>query len=349
MVPDPPTSPSPPLRAPPARFARDPARGRRASSRSRRPDGRRGPLVHAARRRQDRAWSGATAPGRPARSGCSPGSTRCSAGDDRAPRRDRLPAPGPAAAPRGRRRARADLRAGGARPRRPRHPPREGPRRAGGGRVGAPRRPIRTARGRVPRPRAATGPSRRCGRSRPASGSPRTVSPCRCKALSGGERRRLELTRILFGGSDLLLLDEPTNHLDVDAKLWLMKFLAAYDGALLVVSHDLGLLDASITRILHLDRDGVVEYRGTYSQYREARAARRAAAHRGGRAPGPGDPPTAHARRLDARTDPAAGPHGEVDGHAAGKLESARCTAPTHERDAAVPLPGRRRTAGERC
>ena len=91
------------------------------------------------------------------------------------------------------------------------------------------------------------------------------------KALSGGERRRLELTRILFGGSDLLMLDEPTNHLDVDAKLWLMKFLADYTGALLVVSHDLGLLDASITRILHLDRDGVVEYRGTYSQYREAR------------------------------------------------------------------------------
>ena len=81
-------------------------------------------------------------------------------------------------------------------------------------------------------------------------------------ALSGGERRRLELARILFGGSDLLLLDEPTNHLDADAKGWLMRFLAGYRGALLVVSHDIALLDASITRILHLDRDGVVEYRG---------------------------------------------------------------------------------------
>jgi ATPase subunit of ABC transporter with duplicated ATPase domains len=90
-------------------------------------------------------------------------------------------------------------------------------------------------------------------------------------ALSGGERRRLELARILFGGSDLLLLDEPTNHLDADAKVWLMKFLASYAGALLVVSHDLVLLDASITRILHLDLDGAVEYRGTYSQYRVAR------------------------------------------------------------------------------
>ncbi len=90
-------------------------------------------------------------------------------------------------------------------------------------------------------------------------------------ALSGGERRRLELVRILFGGSDLLLLDEPTNHLDGDAKAWLARFLTSYKGALVVVSHDLSLLDAMITRILHLDRDGVVEYRGTYSQYRETR------------------------------------------------------------------------------
>jgi ATPase subunit of ABC transporter with duplicated ATPase domains len=94
----------------------------------------------------------------------------------------------------------------------------------------------------------------------------------RVAVLSGGERRRLELARILFGSADLLLLDEPTNHLDADAKAWLMTFLATYRGALVVVSHDLGLLDGSITRILHLDRDGIVEYRGTYSQYREARS-----------------------------------------------------------------------------
>jgi ATPase subunit of ABC transporter with duplicated ATPase domains len=89
--------------------------------------------------------------------------------------------------------------------------------------------------------------------------------------LSGGERRRLELGRILFAGSDLLLLDEPTNHLDTDAKSWLMKFLESYRGTLLVVSHDLVLLDRSITRILHLDDGSLVEYKGTYSQYREAR------------------------------------------------------------------------------
>jgi ATPase subunit of ABC transporter with duplicated ATPase domains len=89
--------------------------------------------------------------------------------------------------------------------------------------------------------------------------------------LSGGERRRAELARILFGGVDLLLLDEPTNHLDSDAKAWLMKFLASHRGALMVVSHDLSLLDRSITRVLHLDDRVLIEYRGTYSQYREAR------------------------------------------------------------------------------
>ena len=96
--------------------------------------------------------------------------------------------------------------------------------------------------------------------------------------LSGGERRRVELARILFAGSDVLCLDEPTNHLDVDAKAWLLGFLRQYKGALLVISHDLELLDESITRVLHLDRatehdvGEIFEYRGTYSQYQRARA-----------------------------------------------------------------------------
>jgi len=90
--------------------------------------------------------------------------------------------------------------------------------------------------------------------------------------LSGGERRRLELARILFAGSEVLLLDEPTNHLDSDAKTWLMGFLRAYRGALLVVSHDLQLLDESITRVIHLDGGALAEYKGTYSQYLTARA-----------------------------------------------------------------------------
>src|SRR3989449_9129198 len=90
--------------------------------------------------------------------------------------------------------------------------------------------------------------------------------------LSGGERRRIELARVLFADADLLLLDEPTNHLDSDAKAWLMDFLRTNRGAIIVVSHDLNLLDAAITRVIHLDAGRLVEYRGTYSQYQKARA-----------------------------------------------------------------------------
>ncbi len=96
--------------------------------------------------------------------------------------------------------------------------------------------------------------------------------------LSGGERRRVELSRILFAGSDVLLLDEPTNHLDIDAKTWLLQFMRNYRGALLVISHDLELLDEAITRVMHLDRPGeenlgnLVEYKGTYTQYKTSRA-----------------------------------------------------------------------------
>jgi ATPase subunit of ABC transporter with duplicated ATPase domains len=93
--------------------------------------------------------------------------------------------------------------------------------------------------------------------------------------MSGGQRRRVELARVLFAETDLLILDEPTNHLDLDAKAWLMEFLADYPGGLLVVSHDLPLLDEAITSVLALDGGTLEPYRGNYSYYIAERHRRR--------------------------------------------------------------------------
>jgi ATPase subunit of ABC transporter with duplicated ATPase domains len=73
------------------------------------------------------------------------------------------------------------------------------------------------------------------------------------RTLSGGQRRRVELARILFSGADTLLLDEPTNHLDADSVVWLRDFLTAHQGGLVVISHDTALLEQTVTRVLHLD------------------------------------------------------------------------------------------------
>ncbi len=73
------------------------------------------------------------------------------------------------------------------------------------------------------------------------------------KTLSGGQRRRVELARILFSGADSLLLDEPTNHLDADSIVWLRDFLKSHQGGLVVISHDTALLEATVNRVLHLD------------------------------------------------------------------------------------------------
>jgi len=73
------------------------------------------------------------------------------------------------------------------------------------------------------------------------------------KTLSGGQRRRVELARILFSDAQTLLLDEPTNHLDADSIVWLRDFLKAFPGGLVVISHDTDLLEATVNRVLHLD------------------------------------------------------------------------------------------------
>ena len=87
--------------------------------------------------------------------------------------------------------------------------------------------------------------------------------------LSGGQKTKLALARLLFQSPSLLLLDEPTNFLDVEATGWLMDFLQDYAGALLIISHDLDLLDHSINKVLRLNEftHKLEEYRGTYSNY----------------------------------------------------------------------------------
>jgi ATP-binding cassette ChvD family protein len=92
--------------------------------------------------------------------------------------------------------------------------------------------------------------------------------------LSGGERRRVALCRLLLSKPDLLLLDEPTNHLDAESVLWLEQFLANYPGAVLAVTHDRYFLDNVAQWILELDRGRAYPYEGNYSTYLEKKADR---------------------------------------------------------------------------
>ncbi|KDN22781.1 energy-dependent translational throttle protein EttA [Amycolatopsis rifamycinica] len=92
--------------------------------------------------------------------------------------------------------------------------------------------------------------------------------------LSGGERRRVALCKLLLSAPDLLLLDEPTNHLDAESVLWLEQFLARYAGAVLAVTHDRYFLDNVAQWIMELDRGRVVGYEGNYSTYLEKKRER---------------------------------------------------------------------------
>ena len=92
--------------------------------------------------------------------------------------------------------------------------------------------------------------------------------------LSGGEKNRLGLARLLLQEPDILLLDEPTNHLDVEAVEWLEEFLTAYRSAYLIISHDRFFLDHTVNRILDLEFGKVDSYRGNYSAYQIEKAER---------------------------------------------------------------------------
>ncbi|MEU8511416.1 ABC-F family ATP-binding cassette domain-containing protein [Kitasatospora sp. NPDC048722] len=91
--------------------------------------------------------------------------------------------------------------------------------------------------------------------------------------LSGGQRRRVELARILFSDSDVLLLDEPTNHLDADSIVWLRDFLKTYKGGFIVISHDVDLVETVVNKVFYLDanRSCVDVYNMGWKQYQQQR------------------------------------------------------------------------------
>jgi ATP-binding cassette subfamily F protein 3 len=95
------------------------------------------------------------------------------------------------------------------------------------------------------------------------------------KNLSGGQKNRLGMARLLLSNPDILLLDEPTNHLDVNAVEWLENFLQSYETAFVIVSHDRYFLDRTCRRIIEIDRGKAITYKGNYSQFLVEREERR--------------------------------------------------------------------------
>ena len=154
--------------------------------------------------------------------------------------------------------------------------------------------------------------------------------------LSGGERRRVALCRLLLQKPDLLLLDEPTNHLDAESVAWLERFLKEYPGTVVAVTHDRYFLDNVAGWILELDRGAGIPWEGNYSSWldqkrerlaqrgeagssapADARARARVGADVAARAPGQGQGATGRLRGAARRRRPRARRHGR-DHHSAG-------------------------------
>ena len=99
-----------------------------------------------------------------------------------------------------------------------------------------------------------------------------------CSDFSGGWRMRVALAAVLFSNPDLLLLDEPTNYLDLEGSIWLEQYLKRYQGTLLLISHDRGLLNTAVDSILHLENKQLNFYTGTYDTFERTRSERLAVA-----------------------------------------------------------------------
>ena len=99
-------------------------------------------------------------------------------------------------------------------------------------------------------------------------------SDLKVEFLSGGEKRRVALCRLLLSAPDMLLLDEPTNHLDADSVAWLEHFLHDFPGTVVAITHDRYFLDNVAGWILELDRGAGIPYEGNYSGWLEAKSDR---------------------------------------------------------------------------
>jgi len=168
-------------------------------------------------------------------------------------------------------------------------------------------------------------------------------------SLSGGQRRRVDLMRVLFQEPDLMILDEPTNHLDRSAKRWLLDELARFNGALLVVSHDLKLLDQSITKVLNIANQHMTEWKGNYSKFEAAKEADQSQRERSSELEareikrlslladsmrGSTEKRARKAKQLDRRVDRMEGSRTQVDK----RDKSSKFSLPTPPRSGGIPL-----------